>query len=829
MLSISLINSINYYCDLTRDDYYHNGGEPPGQWMGKGCAFLGMSKEVKDEHYKRIFSGFDPFKGHSLPLIQSAGKDNHRSGWDFCFSAPKSVSVLWSQVDQNTQNEIQKAQSVAVRAAVKHLEKNAAWTRRGKGGAELERPLGLIASAYEHGCSREQDPQLHSHALIANVAPRSDGTYGSLEVKDMFRHKMAAGAIYRAELAKQLQCLGLTVEPDGNSFKVCGVGKDIEQHFSKRREQILNALSVVGHNSVKAAEIAALDTRRKKEIRSRFDLFLEWKQRAKKYDFDLNRVFRIPESEPEVMISPEKILKVLTHHASTFSDADIYRTVATEGQGKLSASDIERYVDDLYHSSELVAIEAASGEQRYSTREMIFLEQHMVVSSHARKNENYHPVTEVAVDQAAVSRTMSEQQTLAFNHVVSGHDGVVCIQGIAGAGKSYLLGAAREAWEKSGYTVRGATLAGKAASGLQEGAGIKSQTIHSLLKELKDGKTLNSKDILVVDEAGMVGSRQMSMLIELSAKSRAKLVLVGDAKQLQPVDAGGAFRAITRSLGCVELTEIRRQKQNWAAQAVHDFAEGNAVKALTAYSERGLLSIAKTRHAAMSTMVDDWFYIFDSLQPKETLMLASTRAEVGQLNALARQKIAEQGGLGPGAQIDTEHSKIEILEKDRILFTRNSKQIGVSNGTLGTVERMLPERSGNGWQITVRLDSGHKVKFNTENYSYISHGYAVTTHKSQGVTVDNALILGGGSMTSREMAYVQMSRHKKMAKLYVDQLSVDQVNTVSALAKEMNRERQKDTTIDYLLKQQDILNEEVEEICDATIAECDDDMGSIFI
>ena len=771
MLSIKGIGNVEYYSDLAAEDYYQAGGEPPGQWLGDGCHALGLADQVQGEEYRRLFSGYHPHEGEQSPLVQNAGAKNRRSGWDFCFSAPKSVSTVWSQADQDTRQKIQGAQQKAVKAALAHLE-NFAIARRGHGGAEGEQ-CKIIAASYEHSTSRAQDPQLHTHCLIANIVQRPDGTWGTLEPKEMYDHKMAAGANFRAELAREMQQLGFAVERDGDSFRLTGSPKDLEKEFSKRREAIEKALEEKNLSSAKAAEVAALDTREKKELRPRSELFQEWQQTGLEHGFDLEAVRTAQPEEPPKMPEKAELLRELTERQSAFKEADIYHVVAVAGQGVMDAAEIRQYVQDLQASPEMIRLQNVAGEERWTTREMMALEKQMVETAISLAAQQSHQVTPSALEDARAARTLTDQQDQAMQHLCKS-GGVGCLVGMAGAGKSYLLGAAREAWEQSGYKVRGAALAGKAAAGLQEGSDIKSQTIHSLLAEIEDGKTeLTAKNVLVIDEAGMVGSRQTAKLVELCEQSGAKLVLVGDDRQLQPVDAGGAFKAIATKTGHAELTEIRRQKHDWAIQATHDFASGRAAEALAAYHKRDCLHIYDNRQETMQKMVDDWRQIWRPTAATETLMLASTRAETAELNRLAREKLNDERLLGPGAEISTEnHGKLEFKEGDRILYGRNSKQVDVKNGTLGTVKTMIPSRDGQGWRMTVQTDDGQRVSFDTAKYAYISHGYAVTTHKSQGVTVENAFVLGGGSMVSREMAYVQMSRHKESANLYLNKNEV---------------------------------------------------------
>ena len=781
MLSISGIQSIDYYENLAAEDYYQNGGEPPGQWLGQGCQSLGLAGQVNTDEYRRLFNGFHPDEGEQSPLVQNAGAENRRPGWDFCFSAPKSVSVVWSQADQATRQQIQQAQQKAVAAALAHLE-NYAVARRGHGGAEAER-CNIVAAAYEHSTSRAQDPQLHTHLLIANVVQRPDGTFGTLEPREMYAHKMAAGAIFRAQLSREMQQLGFSVERDADSFRICGNPKELEKEFSKRREAIEKALEEKGLHSARASEIAALDTREKKELRPRNELFEEWQAAGQEHGFDLAEVLAAEPAEPPKMPEKADLLRELTERQSTFREADIFKTVAIAAQGVMDAQEIREYAQDLQQSAELVRLLNEKGETRWTTREMMALEKQMVETAEVLTARDSHQVTEAALEAARAARTLTDQQDQAMQHITA-PGGAACLIGMAGAGKSYLLGAAREAWEKSGYEVRGAALAGKAAAGLEEGSDIKSQTIHSLLAEIAESKTeLTAKTVLVIDEAGMVGSRQTARLVELCEQAGAKLVLVGDDKQLQPVDAGGAFKAIAQKTGFAELTEIRRQRHDWAIQATHDFAAGKAAEALAAYHERNCLHIGEDRAETMAQMVDDWRQVWRPTAAPETLMLAATRAETAELNRLAREKLSADKLLGPGAKIATEgHGTLEFREGDRILFGRNSRQIDVKNGTLGTIKTMIPSRDGQGWRMTVQTDDGRRVSFDTNKYAYISHGYAVTTHKAQGVTVQNSFVLGGGAMTNREMSYVQMSRHKESATLYLSKPEI--INTLKAQSPE---------------------------------------------
>ena len=248
MLSISAMSAGNgrYYLDLPQEDYYLNGGEPRGKWWGKGAALLGLEGVVKDRQLTGLFKGIGP---DGRQLTQNAGDKKRQPGWDLTFSAPKSVSTLWSQGDERIRREIEAAHEAAVHAALTYLQREAGFTRRGKGGTQWE--VGhLIVATFEHGVSRAIEPQIHTHTLVMNACMREDGTTGTILSKPLYQHKMAAGALYRAELASQLeQRLGVTCERDKSSFSLKGVPKALNDFFSTRRVEILEALAARGFSS----------------------------------------------------------------------------------------------------------------------------------------------------------------------------------------------------------------------------------------------------------------------------------------------------------------------------------------------------------------------------------------------------------------------------------------------------------------------------------------------------------------------------------------------------------------------------------------------------
>lgn len=543
-------------------------------------------------------------------------------------------------------------------------------------------------------------------------------------------------------------------------------------------------LSAFDRKTAKAAE--AMKSRHNDEIESekqaRRDLAesisAAWREHAQTF-----------EEGPKGRITddPARVIEALTTQHSTFTRADLRRFVTRElGEGKEALAAIAR----VEKCPELVSLgKDDRGRERFTARDLHGIERQMMADALTLHGRNRHAVSARASAQALADTplTLSDEQDAAFRHITGPTD-LAAVIGFAGSGKSTMLGAARKAWEGQGYRVLGTALAGVAADGLTNGAGIDSRTIHSRLHAWDKGKDLlTSKDVLVVDEVGMIGSRLMARVLHHARQAGAKVVLVGDAEQLQAIEAGAAFRAIIDKIGAVEITAIHRQREEWQQTATRDFATGSTAKALHRYEAAGMVHHHADDEAAMDSVIAGWDQARTEKPDQSQIILAYTRDQVRELNERARavRRAAEE--IGPGREFETERGKREFAENDRVYFLKNDRNLGVRNGSLATIERI------DGSYMTVKLDNGARVNFSMAEYSQIDHGYAATVHKSQGVTVDRTHVLASRFM-DRHAVYVGMTRHRDRVDVH---WSSEVFSSRADLSRSMSRRRAKDTSLDY--------------------------------
>ena len=713
------------------EDYYLDGPEAGGEWIGGGGALVGLRGEVDGDALHRVLVGEHPASGLALSR-RGAGRV---PGFDVTFSAPKSASVLFGIGDERLRATIREAHDQAVVEAFGYLEREAAVTRRGAGGLHAIPGRGLVAAAFRHRTSRAADPQLHTHVLVANVTLGADGRWSALDGRRLYAHGKTAGYLYearlRAELTRRL-CVEWTPVRNGIA-DIVGVPSGVLRAFSRRRAQIEDELERRGTRSPAAAQVAALETRRRKDHRvSSQQLVPEWRDRAAALGLTsegINQLLGRAAVPAFDAAMEERIAERLgsagglTRQRSTFTRRDVIQAFCAELPTGTDATteQIEAAADRFLRSDRAVVL--AVGERRrsrsdvlrrrdgrlvdmvrservYSTPELLALEQRLLERASDGRGVGAGVVPGDVVERGIVARpTLADEQARMVRRLTTDRDAVAVVVGQAGTGKTFALAAAREAWEASGHTVVGAALARRAARELEVGAGIPSTSVAALVDRLRarPATTLPRRAVLVVDEAGMVSTRELAELAQHAGHAQAKLVLVGDHHQLPEIDAGGAFRALATRLPAIELTENRRQAARWERDALALLRDGDIRAALDSYERHGRVVAGDSSEHVRARLVADWWRTND---PEGAVMIAFRRADVADLNGRARALMRAARALG---DVEIALPGGSFAAGDRVVLRRNDRRLGVANGDRGIVTHVDQDARAIDVQIADRV------------------------------------------------------------------------------------------------------------------------------
>lgn len=794
--------------------------EPAGKWVGSLAEKRGFAGEqVQRGDIEKTLTGFDPRTGEKLS--NNAGDEKHKPGYDLTFSAPKSVSIAWAAASPELRQKISEAQQRAVENALAYAEQSGAFVQReGHAGAVKIPHHEIAAATFEHSSNRAGEPHLHTHAVVANITENGK----RLDFDTRYAH--AAGTAYRVELARELERLGFAVERDGKSFRIEGFSRDFEKELSTRGEQIAAREAETGFKGDKARETHQVATREHKADNPRETAFQTARAAAERHGFTTESLQNRERTSGEAAKQQEKqneppFLDKAFSDASTLTRPQLER--AAFGHAQTTGGGIDgalAKLEELRKSGELVQLVGNDGEERWTSREMWEIEKGLSdYAARAVQTETNARVSAETLQSVIDKRTLSPEQVAALRVITDNSRSFAVVEGTAGAGKSYMLDAAREAWERDGSRVIGAALAGKAASGLEESSGIESSTIHSLLHKLDSAKDpmrraetiargftpldLDNRTAIVIDEAGMAGSRLMARLKDHCDAAGAKLVLVGDTKQLQPIDNGGAMRSMRESAGSgatAEMNEIRRQDSERDREMVLALKAGDAATGLKIMEERGYLKEHADTDAMRRAVAQN--VVNDLREGKTSIALASRRADVAAINAQAREVMREAGMLkSQDVKFETQKDEdgpvvvknfavgdrvITLETKSKAAKSDNGKAVKLDNGNIYTVTRA---KDG---QLTLKTDGkGPEITIRQGDYKRIDHAYAATVHKSQGATLDRAHVMHDAGMSDRSLGYVASSRHRESMSYHYTGASRDE------LQQQIGRVRDKDSATDY--------------------------------
>jgi len=751
------------------EDYYAGRGESPGVWIGGGLKALDMpiGSRVSREAFLGLMEGRHPGDGSQLRRMTQASTV---AAIDLTFSAPKSVSVLYAVAGGEMSAALSDAHERAVTTAVGYLEREACFTRRGHGGAERVAGEGFVAAAYRHRLSRASDPQLHTHVVAANLT-RADRRFTSLDAHTLYEHKSAAGAVYRAVLRAEVREVLPWAQWRGAGrglFEIDGVPDEVLRHFSQRRAEIeQRAIELVGTEAAgsltrEQMQGIALATRRPKtgdRVHGH-----QWREdaraRSSEHGFGADELWALVERPDRERACPSLAAVVarlsgadgLTGTHNTFARRHALAEIAGEFVDGISATALER-ATNRYLSDESVKElgRTDTGEQRFTTKQLLACERSILDGSARRHDSMTGALAKRGIDSALAEAQpmLNVDQAAAIRAIAASGNGVDTIQALAGTGKTTMMRTLADAYRRAGYHVHGTAPTARAARELTELAGVPSSTMHALSRKL-DGRRLRSDAVLLIDEAGMAGTRISAEILRHAEQAGVKVIAVGDSGQLTSVQAGGWFAALTRERSGPELREVLRQRDPAEREALAALHDGNP----DAYLEHKVeqITLHATERDAVEAAVDAWLHACAEQPTADVVMIARDNETREQLNRAARARLRERGELS-GETFRTQDRSWTV--GDRIITRRNDRRLDIDNGTLATLTAYDRSRMA----VQIQTDNGEHRWLNLHDLAHhVEHAYAITGHSSQGATVDRALVVGRPEAFTRDWAYTALSR-----------------------------------------------------------------------
>jgi conjugative relaxase-like TrwC/TraI family protein len=772
----------------SRGDYYLSAsGEPTeaqGVWhvLDETRERLGLEagEAVRAEQLVALMEGRHPVSGE---FIRQAGADGRRAGGiDLTFSAPKSVSAVWALGSEQQRAGVELAHGRAVSRALEHLRGEVAVVREGAGGRVLSPASDVLAAEFRHTTARgvaggeAPDPQMHSHVVVTGVV-RQDGQFAAVASRPLFRAARELGAFYRGALAEELQGQGYEIAAgtgrDGRYFEVAGISESAREALSGRSREVWLAAERFRARYGRAPERdelrnVKLENRQAKTPQSRPELQQVWEERAAREHVDRAHVEGLRGASPGGVQRAdeagwrERVTDSLTAQGATFAERELRASVLEQGVGELEPNRVAEHARELVASGEVIELEGG----RMTTREIRGMERavHARVSEMAAgtgaavSDQDRNVAVREVAERIGGPLSVEQQQAL---QVLGGKERAAVLVGQAGAGKGVVIDAAVRAEQHAGREPWGVAVSGDTAERLdRESPSLegRTMTLDSLVAKARTGSlTLDERSTVYFDEGGMADTRRLDALSEVVERSGGKLVVIGDARQLPAIGAGGLFEELSQTAPTARLSEVRRTDDPDERRAWADLRAGRAEQAMAHYQSRGQLHFSDTREQALEGAVKQWAGLAERDGVRQVaLMSDASTAEIDRMNARAQHLRAERGELG-----DTEVELLDVAyglrEGDRVAFIAQHRPDGerrVENGTRGEIVGVDPDDQ----RVKVLTDGAREVTVDGEDLESLRLSYAQHLYRQQGATVDRAVVVTGGWQTSQEGAYVQASR-----------------------------------------------------------------------
>lgn len=726
------------------DDYYADGGLSPSEWQGEGAKELGLAGDVERDAFRDMLDGRLP-GGQQLGTTRE-GKLEHRPGWDVTMSAPKSVSIM---AEVAGDRRLVRAHDRAVKVALAFAERHASATRiREDGKVERHHTGNLVVASFRHDTSRAQDPQLHTHNVIMNMTRDADGNWRSLEPRAFYQLQKAIGAIYRQELAVGVRELGYEIETGKDSlFEIKGVSPDVIRAFSERAAQVEARLAERGQTRATASaeekQIAALDTREAKQAVNRTELVGEWRATADLAGFGLAERQQLVEiaranvanTDHGLAIQAEGNLaaqravsfaaETLGERQSVFSAVDLEKEAGRYGMGKVTVTQIGQAIARASSDGVLVPrtyLDKRGAEFAGFTTATNIENECRLLRAEVEGRGAVRPIHSLRQAASAVAKAelrsdhrWNSGQRDATRALLTSTNRVIAVQGFAGTAKTTTVLAtfATEAKAK-GVSVTPLAPTASAARTLSDALGMRGETV---AKHLLGNPDKSRGGVWIVDEASMLSARDMATLLELGEKANARIVLVGDVKQLGSVDAGAAFKQLQDAgMQTAKLDEIVRQTNVATKDAVHASIEGDARKALAALDRGGgtiiehdertdrFAAIARA-YASLAEKARARTLVIEPSREGRDALTAEIRNELEKTGALSGPAITMQSLVNKGLSRAEARDPASYERGDMVRFTRDFADKGVARAQAYRVEQIDPAKAA----ITLKAEDGREI------------------------------------------------------------------------------------------------------------------------
>jgi conjugative relaxase-like TrwC/TraI family protein len=849
-------------------NYWKQDDRTLGEWHGRLADTFGLAGAVSEEHFARLADGQHPHTAEQLVrhrVVQEyEGTDGktvtpveHRAGWDATFSAPKSVS-LTALVGGD--DRVRDAHRDAVNVALNELER---YTQARVGGNHAAETTGeFVAAKFEHDTARPANgyaaPQLHTHAVIFNVAMRDDGQTRALQERGLFESQQFATAVYQSELTYRLRNLGYEIEPGRSGApEIKGYSQEYLDASSPRSQQIREHLEKTGYQGAEAAQIAAHSTRDKKEIHSPAEVLAAHRQIAAEFGNQADKVVtearrrgqeqtqeRSPESSQQVARQAVTYARDRSFEREAVTDErELYRDALRRGMSETTYSQVRAGFEARIAAGEfqLVSGQKHDTGRSFTTAETIRAEKEIL----SRMQQGQGRAEQIMSIQAAVAHTQKQQhlnvgQRVAAEEILTSRDAVQGLEGRAGVGKTTLLKSVREAAERRGYVVEGFAPTSRAANQLRD-AGISADTLQGFL--VRTGQPSPDRHLYMLDESSLASTKQVrDFLAKLEVSDR--VLLIGDTRQHQGVEAGKPFEQLVNAgMKTTELDQIVRQRAApELLKAVEHLSRGEIAEGVALLEQQGRVTEIADAPQRIAAIARSY-----AASPENTIVVSPDNASRRQINQAVRSELQALGTvatedhamhvLAPRSDMtgadrtwaarytvdDVLHyprgsqdigiekqsyTKVVATEPkdnlltvqkedgttvtynparlygvtvyrelerefavgDRLSFTAPSKELSVANRDLGTVQCI--DRDS---QLSVKMDNGKSINFDASQMRHFDHGYAVTSHSSQGLTADRVLVNIDSTVHSEllntRFAYVAVSRAAHEAQIFTNDLS----------------------------------------------------------